>query len=68
MGTNEAANIRAEMARKGLTQRDLAALLGLSQPTVSARMRGRTEFTVSELRAIASWLNVPASYLLGEAA
>jgi transcriptional regulator with XRE-family HTH domain len=66
MGTNEAANIRAEMARNGLTQRDLAALLGLSQPTVSARLRGRTDFTVSEVRAIARWLGVPVAVLIRE--
>lgn len=60
--------IRAEMARKGFTQRDLSRLLNLSAATVSARMTGKTEFTVSEVRAIATWLNVPISRLLGEAA
>lgn len=60
--------IRAEMARQGRVQRDLAALLNLSQATVSARMTGRVDFTVSELRAIAQWLNVSVSRLLGEVA
>lgn len=60
--------IRAEMARQGYRQRDLAALLGLSQATVSARMTGRIDFTVSEVRAIASWLGVAVSALLADAA
>ena len=62
------AEIRGQLARQGKTQRDLAALLSLSQATVSARMTGKTEFTVSELRAVAAWLDVPVSRLLGEVA
>jgi transcriptional regulator with XRE-family HTH domain len=59
-------SIRAEMARQGFTQRDLAGLLGMSQPTVSARMTGRKDFTVSEVRRIAAWLGVPLSRLIAE--
>ena len=66
MGTNEASNVRAEMARQGRTQRDLAALLGVSQPTVSARLTGRKDFTVAELRRIAAWLGVPLRALIAE--
>lgn len=62
------ASIRAEMARRGRTQRDLGALLGMSQPTVSGRMTGRTDFTITELRAVARWLGVPLTALLGDEA
>lgn len=62
------AAIRAEMARRGFTQKQLADLLGMSQPTVSGRMTGRTDFTVSEVRAVARWLGVPLVALLEDAA
>jgi transcriptional regulator with XRE-family HTH domain len=60
------AAIRAEMARHGRTQREMADLLGLTQPTVSGRMSGRTDFTITELRAVARWLGVSVSALIGE--
>jgi transcriptional regulator with XRE-family HTH domain len=63
-----ATEIRVEMARHGYTQRQLAEALGLTQATVSGRMTGKTDFTVSELRHISSWLGVPVSRLLGEPA
>ena len=68
MGTNEAANVRAEMARQGRTQRELAEMLGVSQPTVSARLSGRRDFTVAELRRISKWLGVPLRTLITEVA
>lgn len=58
------ANVRAEMARRGVTQAKLAAALGLSQPSVSARLRGVTPFDVDELHTIAAFLGVPLSDLL----
>lgn len=57
-------NIRAEMARKRRTQVGLAAVLGIAQSGVSARMAGKTPFDVNELYAIAEWLDVPLSKLL----
>lgn len=58
------ANVRAEMARRGVTQAKLAAALGLSQPSVSARLRGVTPFDVDELHTVADFLGVPLSDLL----
>lgn len=53
--------IRAELARRGMHQRDLAALLGLSQPSVSARFSGAAEWRVSEIQAVARALGIRIS-------
>lgn len=58
------ANVRAEMARRGVSQAKLAAALGLSQPSISARLRGVTPFDVDELHAVADFLDVSAASLL----
>ena len=53
--------IRAELARRGMRQRGLAALLGLSQPSVSARLSGAAEWRVSEIQAVARALGIRIS-------
>jgi predicted transcriptional regulator len=64
--TTLAATLRAELARAGRTQADIATLLGISQPSVSERMRGNTPWRVTELTAVAEFLNVSVSVLLSE--
>ena len=59
-------NVRAAMAHRRAKQSDLAAALRISQPAVSARLAGKTPFTVAELAAVAAYLNVPVLDLLGE--
>jgi transcriptional regulator with XRE-family HTH domain len=54
------------MARRRITQAALAQTLGMSQATVSRRLRGSVPFTVSELDHVARVLAVPAASLLGE--
>ena len=63
-----AANIRAEIARRRLSQRLVAEHLGISQPAFSARMSGKTALDVDDLLAIADLLGVPAADLLKDAA
>ena len=58
------ANVRAEMARRQITQMELARQLGLSQAAISARIKGRTPFDINELTAIARVLDVPLDALL----
>lgn len=58
------ANVRAEMARRGLSQTALAGHLGLSQTAVSARLRGRTPFDIDELVLIAGVLGLRLEELL----
>ena len=57
-------NVRAEMARAGVSQIDLAERVGLSQSGLSKRLRGVVPFDVNELDAIATALGVPAVSLL----
>lgn len=57
-------NVKAEMARKGVNQTALAVALGISQPQVSARLRGVVPFDVNELHAVAAFLGVPIATLL----
>ncbi|MVT25708.1 helix-turn-helix domain-containing protein [Nesterenkonia alkaliphila] len=58
--------IRAWLSRRGLTQKDLASVLGLSAGSVSWRMKGKTLWAFSELVVVASWLNISIAQLLGE--
>lgn len=57
-------NVRAEMARRKVTQRDLAEGLGLSQASVSKRLMGAVPWDVNELAAVASLLGVELSVLV----
>jgi transcriptional regulator with XRE-family HTH domain len=54
------ANVRAEMARRGLTQEQVAPAAGLSQSKLSRRLTGRYPFMAEELDAIADLLGVEA--------
>ena len=63
--TRTADNIRAEMARRRVTQIAVATHLGMSQAAVSRRLNGDKEFAVSELLAVAFLLGVTAIDLLG---
>lgn len=56
--------VRAELARAGKSQNDLAAVLGVTQTAVSKRLRGVTPFDVNELAAVAAALDVDMSVLL----
>lgn len=58
------ANVKAEMARAGLTQTDLASRLGLGQSGLSKRLRGSIAFDVNELAAVAAVLEVRLPVLL----
>lgn len=57
-------NVRAVMARTGLSQTTLATALGLSQASVSARLRGVTPWSVDELVDTARVLDVHPHALL----
>lgn len=68
MHSHVPANTRAELARSGKTQEDIAEVLGITRQGVSQRLLGRVEFRVSELQKIADYLGIPVSALLGEKA
>jgi transcriptional regulator with XRE-family HTH domain len=59
-----ARNVRGEMARKGFTQARVGAALGVTQSSVSARLRGKASFSIDELVTLAHLLDVPLDRLL----
>lgn len=59
-----AALVREELTHQHLTQRDVALALGLSQPAISDRLRGRTPFTLADLERLAALLGIDVVELL----
>lgn len=57
-------NIRAEMGRHNITIKDLAKSLGLSVNSVSFKLNGKREFTLSEIENIAYIFNCSLDYLV----
>ena len=60
-----AAEVRAEMARQQITQMTLSAGIGMSQQSLSERLRGKTPFTTDDLERVAGALGVHPAVLLG---
>lgn len=59
-------NVRAEMARRGVTQSQVASVLGIGQSAVSGKLIGRSPFDIDEIALIAEWLNVPVFALIAD--
>lgn len=59
-------NIRAELARKQMTQTQVADVLGLTQSGVSSRLGGRTPWRVDELTRLAEALQLSVAVLLAD--
>ena len=47
------ANIRGEMARRGMTHEDIAQAIGCERPLANKKLTGKKDFTVSDLEKIA---------------
>lgn len=45
-------NLRAEMARSGMTVKELSEILGVSYETAKNKIHGRTEFKLAEMNTI----------------
>ena len=56
--------VRAWMARRDVKQEALAKALGMTQPSLSMRLRGRTRWTIQDLVIVSKTLDVPVSVLL----
>lgn len=57
-------NLFREMAAKNrMTQRQLANILGISEKTMTNKIHGRTEFTLTEINTACSLFKKPAAYL-----
>lgn len=61
-----ASTIRAEMARRRVDQGAVAQRLGVSRPSVSRRLSGAVDLTVSELVEVADLLGVSPAALISE--
>lgn len=59
-----ASEVRAEMARQGMTHRTLAEHLGIDQAAVTRRLNGQVVIDVGELERIAGALDVPVTNFL----
>ena len=59
-----ASNIRAESARRGLVQSDIASALGVQQGTISRRWRGGRAWPLEDLPTVADILGVSVAYLV----
>lgn len=59
-------NVRAVRSRAGLSQKELAAAVGVSQAMVSQVERGEKSPSLDLFETMARVLGVKASYLLGE--
>ncbi len=57
--------VKAWMARRGVSQAELAEVLGVSQSNVSYRLRGKTAFVIHDLAIIAGYLGITVADLLG---
>lgn len=62
-----AAEVRAAMARRRVTQAQLAAALGITQGPMSRRLSGHTPFDIVELVRIAELLEADLSNLVAAA-
>jgi len=52
------------MARQSKTQADLGRVLGVVQPAISLRLRGKRPFKLDELERLADYFDVPLSSLI----
>jgi transcriptional regulator with XRE-family HTH domain len=59
-------NLQRIRKEKGMSQKELADALGVTQGTVSAWESGRWDPTVENLRAVAKVLGVTVDELIGE--
>lgn len=50
--------LKAELVRKGISQKDLAVKLGIDVATLYRKMKGKSDFSRSELQIIRSILRL----------
>lgn len=59
-------NIKAELARKGMTAKELARIVDVSEATFSSWMHGKTRPDIEQARVMAGTLGVTMDYLFAE--
>lgn len=58
--------VRAELARRRMSQRDAAEIIGVDQGSISLRLSGDRPFRAEELAALADALGIPVTVFYGE--
>ena len=56
--------VRSALAEAQRSQTEAAVILGLSQAAMNRRLTGHVDFTVVELRKLATWLDLPVTALI----
>jgi hypothetical protein len=56
-------NLKTEMKRKGLTEKEIAMKIGMAKETFSRKLNGKQNFWLEEAKAI-HWNFFPDSYFL----
>jgi predicted XRE-type DNA-binding protein len=59
-----ATEVRAEVARQQKSQRDIAAILGIPQPSVQLRLKGERPFRAEELVMLAEAFGVSVDHFV----
>ena len=55
-------NLLLEMTKHGITQKDIAVLIGKTQKTVSQKLNGKIDFYMDEIIKIRNFLNPELSF------
>lgn len=66
LNSRAAANIRAELARRRITQEEFAERVGLGRSTLTQTLTGETRITLDRLELIATALDVEPAKLLND--
>lgn len=59
-------NLRAELARNGIKNKELAELFGISVASASNLMNGKTQFSIKRAKILADRLQCDMEYLFSE--
>lgn len=59
-------NLRAELARNGIKNKELAELFGITPASASNLMNGKTQFSIKRAKMLADMLNCDMAYLFAE--
>lgn len=62
-----AGEVRAEMARQKRTAGELARVVGITAHTAGRRLNGAVPFNITELDAVARWLDIDLTALMKRA-
>ena len=56
-------NLRAELARRNMSIKDLSLVIDMPYPTLARKCAGKTDFTYSEILKILKFVNTTFEYL-----